>query len=161
MIITSRETKKALPSGKDKLSEKMNGSVVITSYLLSLLCNFSNPEHTSHFELVKDPLSKRLNDLLKKKTIPVTLFNSLLTFRDTDKKFELGRDLPKKKIKKKQNDIDLAKLTDKKVLFTFAKEMSFDERALGNKMLELNLRLLKSPAFIASGISRKLFTRKL
>ena len=43
---------------------------------------FTNPDHSSQFELVKGPSSIRVNDLLINKTIPVTLYDNLLTFSD-------------------------------------------------------------------------------
>ena len=55
---------------------------------MSLLSKFTTREHTSQFKLVKDPNSKRVNSLLINETIPVTLYDNLLTFRVTDKKFE-------------------------------------------------------------------------
>ena len=61
---------------------------ILASYLFSPLSKISNPEHTSQFKLVKNPDSNSFNDLLMKKTIPVTLSDNLLTFRDTDKKIE-------------------------------------------------------------------------
>ena len=56
---------------------------------MSPLPKITNPEHTSQFKLVKDPDLNGVIDLLVKKTIPVTLYDNLLTFHDTDKKFEL------------------------------------------------------------------------
>ena len=41
-------------------------------------------------------------DLLIKKTLAVTLFNNLLTFRDTDRKFKLQGDLLKSGTNKKR-----------------------------------------------------------
>ena len=67
----------------------MNDRCVTTSFLLSLLSKITNAEYTKQYKLVKDPNSNRVNDLLINKTIPVVLYNSLLTFRDTDKKFEI------------------------------------------------------------------------
>ena len=72
----------------------MNDRGKLASHLLSPLSKIINPQHTSQFNLVKDPDSNRVNDLLKNKTIPVTLYNNLLTFLDTDKNFEI-QDLSK------------------------------------------------------------------
>ena len=52
----------------------------------------NNPEDTRQLRLIKDPSSNRVNDVLINKTKPVTLYNNLLTFPDTDKKFELPGD---------------------------------------------------------------------
>ena len=80
---------------------------IIASYLMSTLSKITNSEHTSQFKLVKDPDSNRVNYLLISKTIPVTLYNKLLTFRDTDRKFELQGDLFKM-ITNKNYNVDLA-----------------------------------------------------
>ena len=73
----------------------MNDRGILASYLLSLLPKITNLEHTSQIKLVKDPYSNRINDLLIIKTIAVTLYNNILTLRDTDKEFELQGDLLK------------------------------------------------------------------
>ena len=65
-------------------------------------------------------------------TIPVTLYNNLLTFRDTGKEFQLKRNLLKT-ITNKNYNVDLASLSDKKFLYDFAQEMYFDVNAQGNK----------------------------
>ena len=52
------------------------------------LTKITNPENTSHFKLVKNSNSNRVNDLLIKNSIPITLYNNLLTFPDTGKDFE-------------------------------------------------------------------------
>ena len=51
--------------------------------------------------------------------------------------------------------VDLAKLSDKKLLYNFAKEMYFDERTPGNKNSRNGslIRLLKPHAIMASGKS--------
>ena len=64
----------------------MNDRGKIASYLLSPLSKITNLENTSQFKLVKDFYSNRVNDLLIHSSIPVTLFDNLLTFRDTGKK---------------------------------------------------------------------------
>ena len=73
---------------------------ILESYLFSLLSKITNPEHTNQFKLVKDLDSNKVNDLLMNRTIPVTLSDNLLTFRDTDKKFEVEGALFKMIIKK-------------------------------------------------------------
>ena len=95
MTEASKENK-ALSNLNDKFTEIMNERGILASYLLSPLSKITNPEHTSQFKLVKDPQSKSVNDLWKNKTMPVTLDDNLLTFRDTDKKFELKGELLKK-----------------------------------------------------------------
>ena len=60
---------------------------------MSLLCEITNPEKSSQFILVKDSNSNRVSDLKINKTMPITLYNNLLFFRDTGKEFELTGDL--------------------------------------------------------------------
>ena len=62
---------------------------------MSPLSKISNPENTSQFKIVKVSSSSRVKDLLINNSIPITLHDNLLTFRDTSKKFELKGDLSK------------------------------------------------------------------
>ena len=77
-----------------------------------------------------------------------------MIFRDTDNKFELQGDLLKM-ITNNNYNVDLANLSDKKLLFDFAKEKYFDEKALGNKSTsDKSLRRLFNPTGImAFGVS--------
>ena len=96
----------------------------------------------------------RVNDFLINETIPVTLHDNLLNFRDTDKKFELQGDLLKLITNKKYN-VDLANLSDTKLMFEFAKGMYFDEKALSNTSTrDKSIRLLKSPAIMAGFLKK-------
>ena len=72
-------------------------------------------ENNSQFKLVKDPKSNRVNDLLIHITGSVTLYNNFLTFHDTGKKFELQGGLLKM-INNKNYNVDLANLSDKKLM---------------------------------------------
>ena len=137
----------------DKFSEKTNDRGKITSYLLSPSSKITNIEKPSQFKLVKDPNSNRVNDLLKHNTIPVDLYDQFLTFRDTDKKFELREDLLKMLTNKNYN-VDLAKLSVEK-MFDFAKEKHLVERTPGDKSPRDRslIRFFKSPAITASGVS--------
>ena len=64
-------------------------------------------------------------------------------------------------ITKKNFNVDLASLQDKKIMYDFAKEMYFDMRAQGNKSTRDRtlINLLKSPGLSvsASGISKTIF----
>ena len=141
----------------------MNDRVTQATFLLSPLFNITNLEKISQFKLRKDRQSNRVDDLLINKTIPVTLFNDLLTFRDTDTKFELKGD-HWKMITNKNLFVDLAKLSDEKTMFSFAKEIYFDERAPANRKTRDRslLKLLKSRSimFSASDVSKKSFSKK-
>ena len=52
---------------------------------MSPLSRITNPDNNSQFRLVKDHNSNRVNDLKINKTIPITLYGNMLTFRDTNK----------------------------------------------------------------------------
>ena len=123
---------KALEHFNNKLLEIMNDRGILASYLMSPLSKITNPENSSQFTLVKDSNSNRVNVLKVNKTKPSTLYNNLLTFRDTVKKFELKGDLFKM-ITNKNYNVDLASLSDKKLMYDFAKEMNFDVKGLGRK----------------------------
>ena len=120
----------------------------------------TNPENSSQFKLVKDSNSNRVNDLNINKTIPITLYNDLLTFRDTGKEFELKGDLLKM-ITNKNYNVDLARLQDKKLMYELAKEMKFDIKAQGNKSTRDRtlIKLIKSPSLMDSdsGTSTTIF----
>ena len=62
----------------------------------------------------------------------------MLTFRDTDKTFELLGDLLKKNISKNYN-VYVVNLSDKKIMYEFAKENCFDERDWVKNAVRINL----------------------
>ena len=90
---SSKENNLALENLNNKLLEIMNDRGILASYLMSPLSKITNLENTSQFKLVKDHNSNRVNDLLTKNKIPITLYGNMLTFRDTNKQFELTGDL--------------------------------------------------------------------
>ena len=125
------ENNKALASVNDKLFELLNNRGVLASCLLSPLSKTPNPGDTSQFKLINYPDSNQVNRLLINKTIPVTLYTSLLTFCGTDKKSKLEGDVVKM-ITNKNYNFGPAKLSDKKIMFDCAKEKYFDEKSLVN-----------------------------
>ena len=129
---TSIKNNQAIENFNNKVLEIMNDRGILASYLMSPLSKITNPENASQFKLVKDSNSNRVNDLKINKTVPITLYNIMLTFRDTGKEFELKGDLLKMTANKNYN-VDLASLSDKKIMYDFAKEMNFDLKAPGNK----------------------------
>ena len=157
---SSIKNNQALENLNEKILEIMNDRGILATYLMSPLSKTSNPENTSQFKLEKDPNSNRVNDLLMKNKIPITLYGNMLTFRDTDRQFELKGDLLKMITNTKYN-VNLASLADKKLMYDFAKEMHFDERHVGNKSTRDRtlIKLLKSPGLMvsASGISKTIF----
>ena len=157
---TSIKNNLAIENIKNNLLEIMNDRGILATYLMSPLSRITNPENASQFKLVKDPSSNRVNDLKINKTIPITLYGNMLTFRDTNKQFELKGDLLEMITNSKFN-VDLASLSDKKLMYDFAKEMHFDLNALGNKSTRDRklIKLLNSPGLLvsASGVSKTIF----
>ena len=143
---TFNNNNKALENLNNKLLEIMKGRSILASYLMSPLSKITNLENNCQFRLVKDSSSNRVTDLLINNTIPFTLYNNLLTFRETSKEFELKEDLLKM-ITIKNYNVDHASLSDKKIMYIFAKEMNFDIKAQGKKSTrDRTLKnLLKSP----------------
>ena len=121
---------------------------------MSLLSKITDPENSNHFKLVKDSNSNRVNDLKINKTKPITLYDNLLTFRDTGKQLELKGDLLKM-ITNKNYNVDLASLSDKKLMYDFAREFNFDSKAQGKKSTRDRslIKLPKVPAVITSGVT--------
>ena len=150
----------AIENINNYLLEITNDRGILATYLMSPLSRITNPENSSQFKLVNYPSSNRVNDLKINKTIPITLYGNMLTFRDTNKQFELKGDLLKMITNSKFN-VDLSSLADKKLMYDFAKEMHFDPRAIGNKSIRDRklINLLSSPGLMisASGISKTIF----
>ena len=101
----------------------MNDGGITASYLLYPLAKITDPENSTQFELVKDSSSFGVNNLIIHNSIPITLHDILLTFRDTNKQFELKGDLLEL-ITNKNYNVNLASLSDKKLINDFAKEMN-------------------------------------
>ena len=93
MTESSNKKNQVLEKLNNKLLEIMNDRGILATYLMSPLSKITNPENSTEFKLLKDSSSSGINDLKKNKTIPITLYNNLLTFRDTNKEFELKGDL--------------------------------------------------------------------
>ena len=157
---TSTKNNLAIENINNNLLEIMNDRGILATYLMSPLSRITNPDNASQFRLVKDSSSNRVNDLKINTTIPITLYGNMLTFRDTNKQFELKGDLLEMITNSKFN-VDLASLSDKKLMYDFAKEMHFDSKASGNKSTRDRklIKLLNSPGLMvsASGVSKTIF----
>ena len=153
---TSIKSNQTIENLNNKLLEIMNDRGILATYLMSPLSKITNLENSSQFKLTKDRNSNRVNDLLIHKTIPITLYNNILKFRDTCKEFELKEDLLEM-ITNNNYNVDHASLADKKLMYDFAKEMNFDLKAVGIKSFRDRtlLKLLNSPAIMASGVTTK------
>ena len=155
---TSLKNNQAIENLNNKLLEILNDRGILATYLMSPLSKITNLENTTQFKLIKDSTSNRVNDLKINNSIPITLHNNLLTIRDTNKQLELkGEHL--KMITNKNYNVNLASLSDKKLMYDFAKEMHSDERRVGNKSTRDRtlINLLNSPAIMASGFSKTIF----
>ena len=82
---TSIKNNQAIENINNNLLEIMNDRGILATYLMSPLSRITNPENSSQFKLVKDSSSNRVNDLKINKTILITLYGNMLTFRDTKK----------------------------------------------------------------------------
>ena len=71
-----------------------------------------------------------MNDFLINKSVPVTLYSNVLTFRDIEKSFELDADLLKTMTKYKLK-VDHSNPQDRKLVYEFGKEMKFDIKQKG------------------------------
>ena len=160
MMVTSKENNQALENLKNKPLEIMNDRGIQAYYLLSPLAKIINPENSTQIKLIKDSTSNRVNDLKINKTIPVNLHDNLLTFRDTNQQFELKGELLKM-ITYGNYNVDLGNLSDKKLMYDFAKEMNFAVKGLGKKSTRDRklINLLNSTGLMvsASGVGKTIF----
>ena len=90
---TSLKNNQTIENINNKLLEIMNDRGILATYLMSPLSKITNPENTSHIRIVNDHNSNKVNDLLMKNKILITLYGNILTFRDTGKEFKLKGDL--------------------------------------------------------------------
>ena len=149
---------KAIENLNEKILELMYDKGLISPYLASSLVNLLKPENKSQFRLKKDLDSSKMNDFSINEGIPVTLFSNMLLFRDSNKSFKLDGDLLES-ITNYDFIVDHSNQQDRKMIYEFAKEMNFNIKQKGNKSNRDKsiIRLLKSPAIMASGISKILF----
>ena len=96
-----------------------------------------------------------MNDFLMNECIPVTIFSNMLFFRDSNK---LDGDLLET-ITNYDFNVSHSDLKDQKLIHEFGKEMNFYNRQRGRKKNrdQSMIKLLKSPAIMSSGTSKKTF----
>ena len=154
----SNNNNKAIENLNEKILELMNDSGLIAPYLASSLVNVFKPENKSQFRLKKDLNSTKMNDFLINEGIPVTLVSNMLIFRDSNKSFKLDGDLLETMTNYDFN-VDHSNQQDRKLIYEFAKEMNFNIEEKGKKSDrdKSMVRLLRSPAIMASGVSKTLF----
>ena len=149
---------KAIENLNEKILELMDDKGMITSFLASSLVNLFKPENKSQFRLKKDLNSTKMNDFLINKGIPITLVSNFLIFRDSNKSFKIEGDLLET-ITNYDFNVDNSNQQDRKLIYEFAKEMNFNIKEKGNKSNRDKsiIRLLESPAIMASGVSKTIF----
>ena len=149
---------KAIENLNEKILELMDEKGIIASYLTSSLIEVFKKDNKSQFRLRKDPNSTKLNDFLIHRTIPVTLFSNMITFRDSKKTFKLEADLLKVITNYKFN-VDRSNQQDRKIIYEFSKEMNYDTKSTGRPSVRHNslIRLLDQPAIMAPGVSKTIF----
>ena len=156
---TSNNNNKGLENLNNKLQEILKDRGILAPYLMSLLSTITNPVITTHFKLVKDSISNRVNDLIIHKSTPIALHDNLLTFRDTSKEFESQGDLLKI-ITNRNYNVGLVSLSDKKLMYEFPKAINFNIKAQGNKSTRDRtfVKILESPAIMVSGVTTKILS---
>ena len=99
-----------------------------------------------------------MNDFLINEDIPFTIFSNMITFRDSNKSFKLDGDLLKT-ITSYDFNVSHSDPKYQKLIYEFGKEMIFNIRQKGRKSDrdKSMINLLKSPAIMASGISKTIF----
>ena len=99
-----------------------------------------------------------MNDFLMNESIPVTLFSNMLFFRDSNKSFKLDGDLIETMTNYDFN-VSHSDPEDQKLLYEFGKEMTFNIKQKGRKSDrdKSMIKLLISPAIMASGVSNTIF----
>ena len=99
-----------------------------------------------------------MNDFLINEVMPVTLFNNMITFRDSKNSFKSDGDLLETMT---IYDFSVSHFNPKnqKLTYEFGKEMNFNIKRKGRKTDtgKSLMKLLKSPAVMASGILNIIF----
>ena len=152
---TSIKNNKSIENINEKVLELMNDKGLIAPYLALPLVEVFKFDNKSQFRLRKDPDSTKMNDFLIHGKTPVTIFSNMITFRDSNKTFELEGDLLKVITNQKFN-VDHSNQQVRKIIYEFAKEMNYYTKSTGRPSVRHNsmVRLLDQPAIMASGISK-------
>ena len=98
----------------------MNDNGMIAPYSTSCLVNLFRLENTSQFKLTKHPNSIRMNDFLLNRSIPVTPYSNVLTFRDSSKSLKTDRNVLRT-ITNYNCNVTHSNAQDQKLSFDFGK----------------------------------------
>ena len=142
---------KAIENLNEKVLESKNDKGLIDSSILEVL----KSDNKGQFRLTKDPNSTKPNDLLINEKVPVTIFNNMLTFRDTNKVFILEGDLYKVITDYKFN-VDNSNKQNRQIIYEFGKEMKYKLKNKGRPSIRHNsmIRLLNQSPITASGFTK-------
>ena len=151
---TSENNIKAIENLNEKVLESMNDKGLIDSSLIEVI----KSDNKGQFRLTKDPDSTKPNDFLINDKIPITIFNNMLTFRDTKKVFKIEGDLYKVLTDYKFN-VDHSNQQDRKIINEFGKEMNYKLKNKGRPSIRHSsmIRLLNKPPITASGFTKTIF----
>ena len=153
---TSIKNSKKSKSFNEKNLDLLNDKGMITHTLAYFLVNLFKPENKSQFRIKKDFNSARVNDFLINGGVPVSIYDNMLTLRDSNRSFELDGDLSETRTSYDSN-LSNSIPKDRKLIHEFGKEMNFKFRQQGRKSdRDKSMRkLLKSTAIIVSGVTTK------
>ena len=148
---SSIDNNKTIENLNEKVLESMNDKGLIDSSLIEVL----KSDNKGQFRLIKDPNSTKPNDFLINEKVPVTIFNNMLTFRDTNKIFKLEGDLYKVITDYKFN-VDLSNKQNRQIIYEFGKEMKYKLKDKGRPSIRHNsmIRLLNQTPITASGFTK-------
>ena len=148
---SSINNNKAIENLNEKVLESMNNKGLIDSSLIEVL----KSDNKGQFKLIKDPNSTKPNDFLINEKVPVTIFNNMLTFRDTNKIFKLEGDLYKVLTDYKFN-VDHSNKQNRQIIYEFGKEMKYKLKNKGRPSIRHNsmIRLLNQTPITASGFTK-------
>ena len=135
----------------EKVLESMSDKGLIDSSLIEVL----KSDNKGQFRLIKDPNSTKPNDFLINEKVPVTIFNNMLTFRDSNKIFKLEGDFYKVITDYKFN-VDRSNKQNRQIIYEFGKGMKYKLKNKGRPSIRHNsmIRLLNQPPITASGFTK-------
>ena len=149
---SSIKNNKAIENLNEKVLESMNDKGLVDSSLLEVL----KSDNKGQFRLIKDPNSIKTNDFLFNEYAPVTIFNNMLIFRETNKIFKLEGDLLKV-ISNNKFNVDHSNQQNREIIREFAKEMKYNTgKNKGRPPVRHKsmIRLLNQPPITASGFTK-------
>ena len=142
---------KAIENLNEKVLESMNDKGLIDSSLIEVI----KSDNKGQFRLTKDLNSTKPNDFLINEKVPVTIFNNMLTFRDTKKVFKLEGDLYKVITDYKFN-VDHSNKQNRQIIYEFGREIKYKLKNKGRPSVRHNsmIRLLNQSPITASGFTK-------